>query len=141
MSQKQTLDKLIESHGIIAVFNNEKKNCLRIIESRNPSLFQIGFVIIGVNGNYFMTLSKAEQLHILQNERILIVETMPFDVWVNTKVDMAKEKKRANDRVENMSPDQIMKKRERNLFKNMTPEQVMRSRERGLKNYKDMSPE
>ena len=55
MTQRQTCDKLIESHGITAVFINEKRHCLRITESRNPTLYQIGFVIIGVNGNCFTT--------------------------------------------------------------------------------------
>jgi len=87
MTQRQICDKLIESHGITAVFINEKRHCLRIIESRNLTLFQIGFVIIGVNGNCFTTLSKVEQLEILRNERILIVETMPYDIWVDMTQD------------------------------------------------------
>ena len=51
MTQRQTCDKLIESHGITAVFINEKRHCLRITESRNPTLYQIGFVY-----NYHTTI-------------------------------------------------------------------------------------
>ena len=113
MSHLRGLDKLMQSYGIKAVFIKEKQNCLRIVESENSCLYQIGYVVIGVNGHCFMTMTKAEQVKILTNEDIVSVETMPFDAWVDMKVEMQKEKKRAKLRVENMTMEQILKQREK----------------------------
>ena len=91
MSQLRGVDKLMESHGIKAVFIKEKQHCLRIVESVNSSVYQIGYVVIGVNGHCFISMTKAEQLELLKNEDIGSVETMPYDAWVENKVEMQKE--------------------------------------------------
>ena len=131
-------EQLMKSHGIIASFANGKHNCLRIVESANPQ-FPNGYVIIRVNDHCFMSLTRVEQEQIMMNESIESIETIPFEMWLLEKAEQQKEKKRAKNRVANLTDEQLQKKREKDRLRIKSPAEMERQRLRNR--VENMTPD
>ena len=121
-----SLDDLQKKFKIRIQFPS-RTDCCKIIASENL-LHPYGNVIVEVNEFRLQGLTKFNQLQILTNETIATIRSIPEENWKVEKASIALEKKRARERVANMSAEQIARKRSKKQVANMSDKRIEATR-------------